>query len=157
MKKIFITLLIASLVFTVSSCDSLLAIATEIENTADVNYVTVPLSKEEVIKGLKEALRVSTDTAVSIVSKKGGFSNDAAIKILLPPEADIIMKHKDDRILKTIGVSAMIDDLIVKINRSAEDATKKAAPIFINAIKKMSFYRCFCNFERRRDCSNGIL
>ncbi len=144
MKNIFILILIASLAFTVSSCDSLLAIATEIENSSGTTNVgSIPLTKDEVINGLKEALRVSTDTAVSIVSKSGGFLDDNLIKILLPPEADIIMEHKDDRILKTIGVTSMIDEVIVKINRSAEDATKTAGPIFLSAIKSMSFTDAF--------------
>ncbi len=144
MKKLLIILLITSIGIIISSCDTLLSIANEVENAAGTTTTgDIPLTKEEVSKGLKEALRVSTDTAVSIVSQKGGFLNDAAIKILLPPEADIIMKHKDDRILKTIGVSAMIDDVILRINRSAEDATKKAGPIFIDAIKNMSFTDAF--------------
>jgi hypothetical protein len=143
MKKLFIILLVAGLGFTNSSCETLLALATEIEKAAETTETELPLTKEEVAKGLKEALRVSTDTAVSIVSVKDGFYGDAALKILLPPEAKIIMDHKDDKILKAIGISKMIDDVIVRLNRSAEDATKQAGPIFLNAIKGMSITDAF--------------
>lgn len=128
-----------------SSCDTLLAVAKEVEKTASSGSTSgkIALSKDEVVKGLKEALRVGTDTAVSIVSKTNGFYKDAALKILLPPEAKVIMDHKDDKILKTIGVTKMIDDVILRLNRSAEDATKKAGPIFFNSVKNMSITDAF--------------
>lgn len=143
MKRLLLVLLIAGIGFTNSACETLLAIADEIEQTADTQNGPLPLSKEEVVKGLKEALRVSTDTAVSIVSVKDGFFADQALKILLPPEAKIIMDHKDDRVLQAIGITGLIDDVVLRLNRSAEDATKKAAPIFVDAITSMSIEDAF--------------
>lgn len=96
------------------------------------------LSDEEIIQGLKEALRVGTDTAVSIVSQLDGYYGDPIIKILLPPEADIIVNNANSPLLSSIGVSQMIDDIILGINRSAEDAATEAAPIFVNAITSMT-------------------
>ncbi len=143
MKKLLITFMILGIgVF--SSCDSVYQVMNEIEKQASgEGGGSLPLTQEEVVKGLKEALRVSTDTAVSIVSKQNGFFGDQALKILLPPEAKIIMDHKDDKILKAIGVSKMIDDVILRMNRSAEDAAKKAGPIFFDAITKMSISDAF--------------
>jgi len=96
------------------------------------------LTNEEIIQGLKEALRVGTDTAVSIVSQLDGYYGDPIIKILLPPEADIIVNNANSPLLTAIGVSQMIDDVILSINRSAEDAATEAASIFINAISSMT-------------------
>jgi len=103
----------------------------------------LPLTEQEVVNGLKSALEISTDTAVSIVSATNGFYMDNALKILLPPEADIITQNMNNPLLKAIGVSDMIDDVILRMNRSAEQAAKQATPIFVNAIKNMSIQDAF--------------
>lgn len=133
-------MLFALVILITTSCDVLEQVAKDI-NTSGIATPngTIPLTNEEIIRGLKEALRVSTDTAVAIVSKPNGFFGDKLIKIALPPEANIIMENKDNAILKTLGVSAMIDDVILRMNRAAEESSKKAANIFINSIKSMSF------------------
>src|SRR3954470_24768195 len=45
------------------------------------------LSNDDIISGLKEALRVGTDSSAKRLSKVDGFFGDAAIKILMPEEA----------------------------------------------------------------------
>lgn len=133
-------LLFALIILIATSCDVLEQVAKDID-TSGVSSPSgsVPLTNEEIVSGLKEALRVSTDTAVAIVSKPNGFFGDQLIKIGLPPEANIIMENKDNAILKAVGVSDLIDDVILRMNRAAEESSKKAANIFINSIKSMSF------------------
>jgi len=133
-------LLLVSVIFIATSCDVLEQVAKDLDTTG----ISTPsgsgsLTNQEIISGLKEALRVSTDTAVAIVSKPNGFFGDKLIKIGLPPEASVIMENKDNAILKRLGVSAMIDDVVLRMNRAAEESSKKAANIFINSIKSMSF------------------
>jgi len=95
------------------------------------------LSQDEIVQGLKEALRVGTDTSVAILSKTDGYYKDAAVKILLPPEVQTIQSHLSA--LKLSGVvDPLIEQLVLKINRSAEDAASEAKPIFINAITNMT-------------------
>jgi hypothetical protein len=62
-----------------------------------------------------------------------GFFKNAAIKILMPPEA-----VKVETTLRNMGLGAKVDELILSMNRSAEDATKSAAQIFLNAITSMT-------------------
>lgn len=138
MKKIIVLILLA---VGLNSCDVLNEMAKQIDTTIPTG--PAPLTESEVISGLKDALRVSTDTAVAGLSKTNGFFGDAVLKILLPPEAKIITDNKDNQVLKTIGVTKMIDDVILRMNRSAEEASAKAAPIFINAIKSMSISDAF--------------
>ena len=135
MKKI-VLLFLASTFFTLHSCD----VANDLMKVASQN---LPLTEQEVVNGLKSALEISTDTAVSIVSTTNGFFKDNAIKILLPPEADIITQNMNNPLLKAIGVSGMINDVVLRMNRSAEQASKQAAPIFVNAIKSMSIQDAF--------------
>ncbi|HVE60355.1 MAG TPA: DUF4197 domain-containing protein [Chitinophagaceae bacterium] len=92
------------------------------------------LTNEEIISGLKEALAVGTGNAAQKLSLVDGFFKDAAIKILMPAEA-----QKVERTLRNMGMGKQVDNAILSMNRAAEDAAKQAAPIFINAVKEMSF------------------
>jgi hypothetical protein len=92
------------------------------------------LSQEEIGKGLKEALNAGVGSAVDFLSVKDGYLK-SAYKILLPEEA-LKVTNK----LKAIPAFANVEaDLIERMNRAAEDAAIKAKPIFIAAIKNMSF------------------
>ncbi len=91
------------------------------------------LSTNDIASGLKEALSNGVTKGTSKLSAVDGFLKDAAIKILLPPEAE-----KVEKTLRGIGLGKQVDDAIVSMNHAAEDAAKSAAPIFLNAIKGMS-------------------
>lgn len=91
------------------------------------------LSTSDIISGLKEALQTGTNRGVAKLSSPDGFFKDAAIKILMPEEA-----KKVEQKLRSIGFGKQADNAILSMNRAAEDASKSAAPIFIDAIKRMS-------------------
>ncbi|MCF6332287.1 MAG: DUF4197 domain-containing protein [Draconibacterium sp.] len=95
---------------------------------------TRPLSTSEIIGGLKEALVVGTNYSSNILGATDGYYKDNLVKIMLPPEADIIVRN----IGKIPGGNQLIEDVLLKINRAAEDAAKDAKPIFVNSIKSMS-------------------
>lgn len=101
---------------------------------AIVNANNAPaLSNEEVIKGLKEALSIGTNSASSLASKADGYNKNPRIFIPWPEEA-IDMKTK----LSKLGMSKKIAEFETSLNRAAEEAAKNAAPVFINAITNMS-------------------
>jgi hypothetical protein len=92
------------------------------------------LSDADISSGLKEALNLGVDSSVKFLSAKDGYYN-SIYKILLPPETQKVVSK-----LKAIpGFSNLEEEAIKKINSAAEDAASKAAPIFINAIKQMTF------------------
>ena len=126
MKKIFLILLAVSMPF-MYSCDE-----------ADDIIENIGLTDSEIIAGLKQALTVGTDTAVSIVSQFEGYYKDELIKILLPPEADIIVDNLNNPLLQGLGLDQFVEDIVFKINRAAEDAASDAAPIFWDAITDMT-------------------
>ncbi len=88
----------------------------------------------EAAAGLKEALAVGTGNAVQTLSKSNGYFGDAAVKILLPPKLQTAAD-----VLKKAGYQKEVDDLILSMNRAAEQAAPKARPIFEDAVKKMTF------------------
>ncbi len=134
MKKI---VLLISVWFAFTSCDVLTQLSNEAAAQMNNNNSN-RLTNQEVINGLKEALKVGTDKAVAVLSRTNGYYGDQIVKILLPPDAREIMKHKNNPALKAIGVTKMIDDVILRMNRAAEDAAKQATPIFKSAIQSMT-------------------
>lgn len=93
----------------------------------------IPLSTEQVAKGLKQALEIGIEQGATKLSQVNGYL-ESPYKILLPPEA-----QKVEQTLRDLGAGALVDEAILKINRGAEDAAKRAAPIFKRAITQMSF------------------
>ena len=128
MKKLLLPLLLFISVF--SQGQGLLKKASGLLNKAKGGS----LSTEEVVAGLKEALSVGANNSASKLSAVDGFFANAAIKVLMPPEA-----QKVEKSLRAVGMGKIVDDAILSMNRAAEDAAKSAAPIFLDAIKGMSF------------------
>src|SRR6185312_8149184 len=91
------------------------------------------LSSSEIVSGLKEALSLGAQKSGDKLSAKDGFFKDAAVKILLPKQVQDVESK-----LKMIGLGKLVDDAELRMNRAAEDAAKTAAPIFLDAIKKMT-------------------
>ena len=94
---------------------------------------TSGLSADEIAGGLKEALQKGAQTGTAKLSSPGGFLENAALKIIMPPEA-----QKIESTLRKLGFNQLMDDMIVSMNRAAEDACKTAVPIFTTAIKEMT-------------------
>ncbi len=96
------------------------------------------LTEQEIIEGLKEALKVGTDTASTNLHKQNGYYLDLSVKILLPPDAHGVIEHQNHPLLQAAGIDQKIEQLILSLNRSAEDAAIEAKPIFYNAIMSMT-------------------
>jgi hypothetical protein len=92
------------------------------------------LSQAEIGNGLKEALNNGIAKQVSKLTATDGFFKNEAVKILLPEELQIV-----DKKLRQIGMGKLADEGLKVINRAAEDAVKEATPIFVDAVKQMSF------------------
>lgn len=92
------------------------------------------LASDDIAAGLKEALIQGSTKGSNLLSQTDGFFANAALKILLPPEA-----QKVEKTLRSVGLGKQVDEAILSMNRAAEDACKNAAPIFVNAIKQISF------------------
>ncbi len=91
------------------------------------------LTDQEISSGLKDALRVGTETVVGQLGRLDGFNSDPAIHIPLP---DSLRQVKSA--LGAVGMSSMMDDLELKLNRAAEAATPPAKQLFWNAIETMT-------------------
>lgn len=103
------------------------------------------LSDSTIVSGLKEALQVGTDTAVSQLNRSNGYLRDQAVRILLPEDVRQATQYVDqtlgDNPLARQAASVFIEDfdgltsqLETQINRAAESAAGTAGPIFTDAI-----------------------
>ncbi|MGQ9621107.1 MAG: DUF4197 domain-containing protein [Bacteroidales bacterium] len=99
----------------------------------------LPLTEEEVVNGLKEALITGAQNSAKRLAAENGYYGDQLVKILLPDEAKIIV----DNISKIPGADRLVEDVILRINRAAEDAAKEVAPVFVNSIKQMTIKDAF--------------
>ncbi|GAA4052650.1 DUF4197 domain-containing protein [Flavobacterium chungnamense] len=88
----------------------------------------------DIAGGLKEALNNGINKQVTKLTAVDGFYKNEMVKILLPEEL-----QKVDAGLRKIGLGKLADDGLRAINRTAEDAVKQATPIFVDAIKGMTF------------------
>lgn len=95
---------------------------------------TTPLSNSQVAAGLREALDQGIDKQVSKLTQENGYYKNDLVKILLPEEL-----QKVDKTLRDIGLGAVVDEGLKAINRTAEDAVATATPIFVNAVKDITF------------------
>ena len=92
------------------------------------------VSVEEIGAGLKDALRVSSENVVGQLGRVDGFNKDSAIHIPLPKQLDTVKS-----VLAKVGMSGLLEELELKLNRAAEVATPKAKKLFSEAITAMSF------------------
>ena len=98
-----------------------------------------PLTEADVVSGLKEALITGAKNSAQKLAAENGYFGDATVKILFPDEANMII----DNISKLPGGDKLVQDVILRINRAAEDAAKEAAPIFVNSIRQMTIRDAF--------------
>ena len=95
---------------------------------------TQELSNLEIASGLREALNMGIEKQVSKLTQTDGFFKNELVKIVLPEEL-----QKVDKTLRDIGLDNLADEGIKVLNRAAEDAVSEATPIFVEAVKGISF------------------
>jgi hypothetical protein len=133
MKKLLVLTIALNLFFISSYAQGFQGLLNKAKSSIPGGSNKTGLSNTDIVSGLKEALRVGTDSSVSRVSKVNGFFGSPAIKILMPPEA-----QKVEQTLRSMGMGDLVDKAILSMNRAAEDASKGVGDIFWNAIKNMS-------------------
>lgn len=92
------------------------------------------ISDSDIAAGLREALDQGIDKQVSKLAMTDGFFKNELVKIMLPDEL-----QKVDKGLRDIGLGGLADEGLKVLNRAAEDAVSEATPIFINAVKNITF------------------
>ncbi|MDD2797737.1 MAG: DUF4197 domain-containing protein [Bacteroidales bacterium] len=120
---------LAFITLALTSCSELQQIANQMITT---NSTLSPTNENA--SGLKEALSVGIANTVTALNKQNGYYSNQALKIFLPNDAKMIV----DNIKYVPGGEKMLNDVVLRLNRAAEDAAVEAKPIFVNAIRNMT-------------------
>jgi sRNA-binding protein len=133
MKKVLFLLIIGITLTYCSSSRFLNQLKKDAQKTLDSKSIGSGYTAEEAAKALKEALVQGTTKGTNLISKVDGFYKNPEIKIPFPPEA-----KKVEETLKDIGLENQVDEVVLSLNRAAEDASKSAKNIFVDAITDMT-------------------
>lgn len=124
LKKIFLIMV----VFTSLSCGELQQVIDTLPQDSGV------LSNADIAAGLRQALDFGIEKQVTKLTETDGFYKNELVKILLPEEL-----QKVDKTLRDVGLGSLADEGLKVLNRAAEDAVKEATPIFVDAVKGITF------------------
>lgn len=123
MKKCFALFIL----ITITSC-------AELQNAVGSLPGQTGVDNTMIANGLRQALDFGIDKQVTKLTQTDGFFKNELVKIVLPEEL-----QKVDRTLRSIGLSSLADEGLKVLNRAAEDAVQEATPIFVNAVKGITF------------------
>lgn len=124
MTRKLLTLL---LIFNLTACAELQQVINELPQSSTIGNA-------EIASGLRQALDLGIEKQVTKLTQEDGFYKNELVKILLPEEL-----QKVDKTLRDIGLSKLADEGLKVLNRAAEDAVKEATPIFVDAVKGITF------------------
>lgn len=143
--RISIIAALTGIFFLFSGCDTLQQMSTGqngASGTSGSSSTPGSVTANEAASGIKQALSQGLDKSIKSLAITDGFLGNAAVKILMPPEA-----QKIESALRGIGLGSLADDFIMSMNRAAESAVKEAAPVFTSALSKLTI----------RDATNILL
>ncbi|MEJ2089695.1 MAG: DUF4197 domain-containing protein, partial [Gammaproteobacteria bacterium] len=117
------------LLLLMAGCESL----PDLSQVLDVPTAEDVVSTETIAAGLREALSVGSERAVSTLGRPDGFLK-SAFHIPLP---DSLLQARD--VASRFGLAGVFDDMEVRLNRAAEAAAPKAQKLFVSAIRQLTF------------------
>lgn len=110
------------------------------------------LTNDNMVEGLMEALKLGINTASGNASKTDGFFKNPEIFIPFPKEAEKVKST-----VEGMGLKPQVDDFVMKLNRAAEKASEKAGPIFLDALKQMTFTDALNILQAKDDAATQYL
>lgn len=126
MKRLAVFIL--PVLFMLSGCAELQQVAAQLPQGGSI------ISNADIAAALREALDKGIETQVTKLTQTDGFYRNELVKILLPEELQQV-----DKTLRSVGLGSLADEGIKAMNRAAENAVKEATPIFVSAVKNITF------------------
>lgn len=102
-------------------------------NNATSQTGSEEVTETEANNAIKQALSNGLQESIKILSAQNGYLGDAAVKILMPQEAQNVEKA-----LRAVGMGSLCDQFITSMNRAAETAVSEAGEVFVNSLSKMT-------------------
>jgi hypothetical protein len=124
----------------------------QVIETVSASHSEVPLSKAEVVAGLKDALSNGISKGAIKAAALDGYYKNPQLKLEFPDEV-----RKVENTLRDLGFSKDVDRFVMQLNRGAEKAAAKAKPIFIKAITSMTINDAFAILKGQPDAATQYL
>lgn len=138
-KKLLTSILLGGALVALSGCGNIQQLATTLpQGQTKESRNGAKISQSEANDGVKQALNSALQNSINDLSIENGYFGNAAVKILMPAEAQKIEKS-----LRAIGMGSLCDKFILSLNRAAESAVKEAAPVFVNSLSQMTITDAF--------------
>lgn len=90
------------------------------------------LSETQAAAGVRESLQRGALAAVNLLGRQDGFLGNPKVRIPLPKGLD-----KAAKLLKALGQSRRVDELVTAMNRAAEAAVPEAKTLLLDAAKSI--------------------
>lgn len=100
---------------------------------AGASPVDATPTDEEAVAGMRDALVVGITRGAELAAMVDGYYGNVDIRIPFPQD----FLYVADKV-RQLGFGQLVDDFVRQLNRGAERAAEKAAPIFKNAITSMT-------------------
>lgn len=142
----------ASAQFSLPKIGGLKLPSTITTRTTKTTTTTGKVSNAEAASGLREALMQGITKGADQASKVDGFNLNSLIRIPFPPDAQRVATT-----LRRIGLGSQVDKFELSLNRGAEDAAQKAKPIFLSAIKSLTFSDVWNILTGQKDAATQYL
>jgi hypothetical protein len=110
------------------------------------------MSNTEAANGLKEALIQGISKGAEQASQPDGFNLNSLIRIPFPPDAQKVATK-----LRALGLGSQVDKFELSLNRGAEQAAQSAKPIFLGAIKSLTFSDVWNILTGQKDAATQYL
>lgn len=91
------------------------------------------LTETDAVAGVRTALERGAVAAVGLLGRTDGFLGNPKVRIPLPPALEDAAK-----LLKAVGQSRRVDELVTAMNRAAEAAVPQAKTLLVSTVKSMS-------------------
>lgn len=88
---------------------------------------------QTIAAGLKQALEIGSEHAAGTLSKVDGYLKNPPVHIPVPDQL-----QRAESLLRKVGAGKYADQFVISLNRAAEAAAPKAAPIFVDVIRNMT-------------------
>lgn len=137
LKNILSAVMISPMIL-LGSCGNIQHIASSVPQKETSSTSSGDITQVEASTGIKQALSNGLNNSINNLSAENGFLGNAAVKILMPVEA-----QKVEKALRSIGMGSLCDKFITSLNRAAESAVKEAAPVFVNSLSQMTVTDAF--------------
>ena len=142
MRKFLALLLV---VWSTAACDELSSLVSTVPAGG-------PPTSSEIASGLKEALIIGAQNSVVETSAQNGFYGNPLIRIPFPPEAAKVAEKA-----RQFGFDKQVDQFVETMNHGAEQAAAKATPIFVDAVKSMTFNDVYEIWRGEEDAATQYL